>query len=591
MGSLQVGISAGLFFVIFLWGFGFVWQSALAIGLTLARSSTAIVLTYLNEKNKMSTPAGQSAFAVLLFQDIAVIPMLAIFPMLAIVAVDAVNPDNSPTLVEENPHSLMMQQNEFDLLNLYQESNEDVKDPHEVVNGSLDSVTDTHDKTQTQSQTSEAAHPEGSAFSKWLKHQAGWLQALISIGVVLSIVVIAHFVLRYVFRYIAKSGLREMFTVCALFIVIGIAFIMGEIGISAALGTFLAGVVLAESEYRHQLETDIEPFKGLLLGLFFITVGASMDFSYILTQPGYIAGVTALVIGIKMLVLYSIGRVFKLSFTQNKLFFFSLAQAGEFAFVLFSFATANNILTQDQSSPLVLIVALTMMLTPLMLIVYERYFAADNSVQTHRQPDTIEEENNVVVAGFGRMGQIVVRLLHANGYSTTIIEQDADHIEMVKKYDYKAYYGDAANIDLLHSAGLAKAKLFVITIDDKDAVRDIVKAVKSHYPNLKIVARVRGRIEAFELINLGVQNPVRETFSSAVDMAVQSLEVLGFRKHQAYKLGEKFKVVDEKSVKTMAVGYGEDETALVKLAQDARIQLEVLLKREIEENKGTDKDW
>jgi len=502
--------------------------------------------------------------------------MLAIFPMLAIVAVDAVNPSDTHSIVAEaTPHSLMVEQNEASLINLYQDA----------------SYVDDASHVDDTSHGSASAHPEGSAFSKWLKHQAGWLQALISIGVVLSIVVIAHFVLRYVFRFIAKSGLREMFTVCALFIVIGIAFVMGEIGISAALGTFLAGVVLAESEYRHQLETDIEPFKGLLLGLFFITVGASMDFSYLLTQPGYIAGVTALVIGLKMLVLYAIGKVFKLSFTQNKLFFFSLAQAGEFAFVLFSFATANNILTQDESSPLVLIVALTMMLTPLMLIVYERFFTADNRVQTHREPDTIKEESSVIVAGFGRMGQVVVRLLHANGYSTTIIEQDADHIEMVKKYGYKAYYGDAANIDLLHSAGIAKAKLFVIAIDDKSAVREIVSAVKSHYPNLKIVARVQGRIEALELINLGVENPVRETFSSAVDMAVQSLEVLGFRKHQAYKLGEKFKVVDEKSVKNMAADYQEDESVLVKLAQNAREQLEALLQREIEESKGTDKDW
>ncbi|BCE00479.1 monovalent cation:proton antiporter-2 (CPA2) family protein [Marinicellulosiphila megalodicopiae] len=517
LGGLQVGLSSAIFYGIFHYGFNYSWQAATAISLTLSLSSTAIVLQYLNEKKLLSSIAGQSSFSVLLFQDIAVIPILAIFPLLAIAGLH----------------------------------NESVDD---------------HASTGL--------------------HLTGWLKAIVSISVIAAIVFVSRFILNPLFRMIAKSELREMFTVCALMIVVAIAFVMDLIGLSAALGTFIAGVVLADSEYRHQLEVDIEPFKGLLLGLFFISVGASMNFDVLINQPIFVLGITLLVLIVKMVVLFSIGKLFKLPQSQNRLFYFCLAQAGEFAFVLFSFANQNNVLSVEQTNPFVLVVALTMLITPFMLMAYERFFAANNNIQTNdRVHDRVDESNPVVVIGFGRVGQIIVRLLHANGYGTTILERDPDHIEMVKKYGYKAYYGDATHTDLLHSAGIEQAKLLVIALNSLDKSLKIIEYVRKHNPDIKILVRCRGRFEAYELIKAGIDNPYRETFSSSIEMANEALTSLGMSERSAKKICTKFKEIDIEFVHQMAEEYDqENNDVFIEKARTNREQLDIILKKTLDDH-------
>ena len=379
LGGLQVLGTAIVVGLVGLW-LGLPWKSALAVGLTLAMSSTAIVLQSLSERGLMKTPGGEAAFAVLLFQDIAIIPILALMPLLAIDA-------NAQTTT------------------------------HAGVIGSL----------------------------------PGWEQALLVVAAVTAIVFAGRFLLRPFFRYIARTRLREMFTATALFIVVGIALLMQKLGLSPALGTFVAGVVLAESEYRVQLEADIEPFKGLLLGLFFISVGASIDFSLIAHRPGTIALIVAALLALKFVVLLALGRVFKLKAGEGMLFAFALAQGGEFAFVLFSFATQNAVLPAEIANLLVASVALSMAVAPILLMIEEKFVRPRfQKCEPERPFDQIDEHDNpVILAGFGRFGHIVGRLLRANGFGTTVLDHDADQVEMLGRFGMKSFYGDASRLDLL----------------------------------------------------------------------------------------------------------------------------------------------
>jgi glutathione-regulated potassium-efflux system ancillary protein KefC len=385
MGGLQVGVTMVVIGGIAI-AFGQTWQVGLALGMTLSLSSTAIVLQSLNEKGLMKTEGGQSSFAVLLFQDIAVIPMLAIFPLLAMG--DAVG-------------------------------------GHDDGHGSL------------------------------IAHLPGWQQGLVVIALVASIVVVGRVLMRPVFRFIAGTRLREAFTATALLLVIGIALAMSACGLSPALGTFVAGVVLADSEYRHELESNVEPFKGLLLGLFFIAVGASIDFNLFGEQPGTIAGLVGGLVVLKFVILFVLGMVFKLPTSQNFLFSFALAEAGEFGFVLFSFATQNQVLPPDLANVMIVVVALSMLIAPLLMIINEKLvqprFA---STGPKREMDAMDEENEVIIAGFGRFGNVVGRLLKAQGIGTTVLDLDAEQIETLRHFGLKVFYGDAGRLDLLHSAGI-----------------------------------------------------------------------------------------------------------------------------------------
>lgn len=459
------------------------WQVSIAIGMTLAMSSTAIVIQSLNERGLLRTDGGQGAFAILLFQDIAVIPMLALMPLLA----------TYPTVVSGDGHHASL-----------------------------------------------------------ISELAGWQQALIVLGLMTAIVFLGRVLIRPIFRFIAATRLREIFTATALLLVIGIALAMQSVGLSAALGTFVAGVVLADSEYRHELESDIEPFKGLLLGLFFIAVGASIDFNLVTADPGLIASLVAGLIVIKFCVLILAGRVFKIVWSQNFLLSFSLAQGGEFAFVLFSFATQNGVLDGATAGPMVVAVALSMAVTPLLMILNESLvqprFASSSS---QREPDTIDEENAVIIAGFGRFGHIVGRLLKANGVGTTVLDLDPEQIETLRQFGLKVFYGDAGRPDLLHQAGAERARLLILAIDDPEKATAIATEVRHRYPNLRVLARAESLLHAYDLRKVGVDDVFRETLDTAITMGTEALKSLGFRAYQAHRAAELFRKENEAATKEL----------------------------------------
>jgi monovalent cation:proton antiporter-2 (CPA2) family protein len=498
LGGAQVVCTAAVVAVIAA-AVGLSWQVAVTIGFIIAMSSTAIVLQLLNEKGIMRTAGGRASFSVLLFQDIAVIPILALLPLLATFPPAA------------------------------------------------------------------AAHATHSA----IEHLAAWQAAIVVLAAVAAVIVAGRFLLRPVFRYIAATELREMFTATALLLVVGIALLMQHVGLSPALGAFLAGVVLADSEYRHQLETDIEPFKGLLLGLFFISVGAGIDFNLISGQPTTVALMVAAVLVLKFAVLLAISRYSRLEPTQRYLFAFALAQGGEFAFVLCSFAVQNGVLPPDISNLLVASVALTMAAAPVLFTINDRLvqprFA---SVLPEREPDDIDERDNpVIVAGVGRFGHIVARLLRLNGFGTTVLDHDAEQVETLGRFGIKSYYGDATRLDLLRTAGAGRAKLFVIAIDHEEQALRIVDLVHEHFPKLRILARATSRQHAYELLRRGVHDVYRETFGSAVDLSVDALQALGMPQQRALRAAQIFREHDNASVREMAQIDSDDMKRYVSLAR------------------------
>lgn len=492
LGGLQVVGTAIVLGLVAVW-IGFPWKASMAVGLILSMSSTAIVLQSLGERGLLKTPGGEASFAVLLFQDIAIIPIIAALPLLA-----------------------------------------------------------------GTSATAETDHRAGTGIMATLP---AWAQASVVVGAVAIIVLAGRFVLRPFFRYIAATKLREMFTATALFLVVGIALLMQKLGLSPALGTFIAGVVLAESEYRVQLEADIEPFKGLLLGLFFISVGASIDFSLIARQPGTIALIVFGLLALKFGVLLSLSRLFKLRRAEGFLFAFALAQGGEFAFVLFSFATQNAVLPADLANLLVASVALSMALAPVLLTINDKLVRPlFQKCEPERPPDEIDEHDNpVILAGFGRFGHIIGRLLRANGFGTTVLDHDADQVETLGKYGMKSFYGDASRLDLLQAAGAARAKLFVLAIDDEAKALQIIQTIRQEFPGLKILARATSRQHAYEILRLGVDQVYRETLGSALDLSIDALRELGMDERRARRAAEIFRKHDEASVREMAKLPDDDE--------------------------------
>ncbi|MGI9088378.1 MAG: monovalent cation:proton antiporter-2 (CPA2) family protein [Chthoniobacterales bacterium] len=397
----------------------------------------------------------------------------------------------------------------------------------------------------------------------------GWQHALLVLAAIAAVIGGGRFLLRPFFRYIAATHLREMFTVTALLLVVGIALLMQRVGLSPALGAFLAGVVLAESEYRHQLETDIEPFKGLLLGLFFISVGAGIDFQLIASRPSVVAlGVVGMLV-LKLLVLLGASRLSRLEPTQRYLFAFALAQGGEFAFVLCSFATQNGVLPAEMANLLVAIVALTMAAAPLLMTINERLVQPRfSSVLPTREPDEIDEHDNpVILAGVGRFGHIVARLLRANGFGTTLLDSDPEQVDTLLRFGLKSFYGDATRLDLLRTAGAERARIFIIAIDNEEKALDLVDLVHENFPHLHILARAASRQHAYELLRRGVTDVYRETFGSALDLSVGALGVLGMEPARAQRAAQIFREHDEASVREMAKldAEGEEYVSMARL--------------------------
>ena len=500
LGGLQVAITTSAIAGIAIL-FGLQWQTAVAVGMTLALSSTAIVLQSLNEKGLMSTEGGQSSFSVLLFQDVAVIPMLALLPLLAVGFPNA---------------------------------------------GPVDA----------------AADPDG---------LVGWRQALLVVGAVVGIIVVGRFVMRPVFRFIAQTRLRDIFTATALLLVIGIALLMQFAGLSPALGTFLAGVVLAESEYRHELESNIEPFKGLLLGLFFISVGASIDFGLIFDQPLLIAGLVIGLVALKFVLLLGLARLFRMARNDGFLFAFALAQGGEFGFVLLSFGTQSQVFDSEIANPLVAVVALSMAITPLLLILHERVIAPRlKHPEIEPEPDDIQPgDNPVIIAGFGRFGMTVGRLLIANGVQPTVLDHDVRQIESLRRFGFKVFYGDASRPDLLEAAGCGNAKLLIVAVDDTDKAVEIVEAARAHFPNIRILARAYDRRHAYEFFDRGVDDVFRETQGTAIELGETALAALGYRAYRAHRSARAFKHHDERTLRDLAEVWHDEQTYILRSQQRA----------------------
>ena len=506
LGGLQVVLTSAAFTAIGC-ALGYSWQTSLAVGMALSLSSTALVLQVLKETNLMNTAMGETAFAVLLFQDIAVIPILVIMPLLAIEG---------------------------------------------------EAITSAH--------------------SSLINDFPGWLQAVIVASVIATVIVAGRYLSRHLFREIAKTRLREVFTALSLALVVGITLLMQMVGVSPALGTFVAGVVLANSEYRHTLETDIEPFKGLLLGLFFISVGMGMDFGLFADSPLQVGLAVCLLMLSKSLVLFALGKLFKLNNLNNLGFAFALAQGGEFAFVLFQFAAGLAILPEAQSKFLTLTVATSIAATPLLMLIYNRFIVPKfMSVLPEHNYDNINEANPIIIAGFGRFGQVIGRFLTAQGIKATVLEKDPDQIELLRKFGFKGHFGDASRLDLLHSAGASTAKLLIVAVDDPQTSVSIVKLAKAEFPHLTIFARAHNRRHAYELYKAGVDFYKREIFDSSLAMAEHIMVTLGNNPAEIHAKAERFKQYDETALKH-SFAFFDNEPELVNFARTQKAELERILK-------------
>ncbi|MFT5743943.1 MAG: CPA2 family monovalent cation:H+ antiporter-2 [Paracoccaceae bacterium] len=499
LGGGQVGLTTMAVMAVAM-ALGQPWTVALAIGLVLALSSTAIVLQTLNEKGLMKSDGGQSSFSVLLFQDIAVIPMLALIPLLAM-------PD--------------------------------------LMHATADAV----------------AHDTGSDHGPGLSLVAGlngWQTAAMTVGAIAAVILGGSFLTGPIFRFVAAAKLRELFVATALMMVVGIALLMSLVGLSPALGTFLAGVVLANSEYRHELESDIDPFKGLLLGLFFMTVGAGINFGLLSEKLVITLALTFGLIALKIIVLLILGRIFKLQGSDKWLFGLGLAQAGEFGFVLLSFTVANNVIPTGVADQLLLVVALSMLLTPLLFILHDRVIVPRYAQTDDRTADEIEEENHIIIAGHGRVGGLVRRMLESVGYGATVIDYSSKQIDMIAKFGFRAYYGDATRPDLLHSAGIDAAKIFVVAIDGKEQITELVQYVHHTHPHVHIIARAIDRNHVYDLYAAGCRDIIRETYDSSLRMGRSSLEALGLSRDKSDQVSVAFDAADRKSLVEVAEHYDPD---------------------------------
>jgi monovalent cation:proton antiporter-2 (CPA2) family protein len=473
--------------------FGVGWRTALAAGLILAMSSTAIVLQGLEEKDLRKGPVGEVSFGVLLFQDLAVIPLFALIPLLGA----------SPA-------------------------------------------------------ASVAAAGQGASAVADLP---GWERALVVVAAVAVVVVGGRYLTRPLFRFIAATRLREIFTASALLLVVAVATLMEAVGLSPALGAFLSGVVLAESEFRRELETDIEPFRGLLLGLFFITVGAGMDIGMVVDRPLLIVGLVVGLMALKAAAMYAAGRLFRVSPRTAATAGIALAQGGEFAFVLLGFAQGVRVLDAGTVRLLTAVVAVSMAATPLVFAAYERLVLS--RAQPHDEPERLpfdERAPDAIIAGFGRFGQIATRMLVANDFRVVLLDSNPDQIDLVRRFGgWRVHYGDASRLDLLRTAGAEKAKLLVVAVDDRDKALEVVEAAKQTFPHLTVVARAYDRPHAYELLKRGADYVERETYESALNLGRQALVRLGFGERRALKAAVLFREHDAALFRELQESYGQED--------------------------------
>ncbi|WP_318474992.1 glutathione-regulated potassium-efflux system protein KefB [Photobacterium leiognathi] len=484
------------------------WRDAAVIGMGLALSSTAIALRVIEEQQLSGSDTGKSGFAVLLFQDIAVIPMLALLPALA-----------------------------------------------------------------------------GGEGGSW--NDAVWM-----LGGIALLLVGGHFLLRPLFRYVVMSGVRELFNVAALLLVLGIALIMQAFGLSMALGAFLAGVLLAESEYRHELEIAIEPFKGLLLGLFFISVGMAVNLGLLWQYPLQILAAVLALVTVKGGVLYLLARIFGVREKSRSQMAAILSQGGEFAFVLFTAARTEGLLDGQLLAFLLVVVSLSMMTTPLVLTLQNRWYVRGFQADVEPEPETdvVDRSPQVIITGFGRFGQVIGRLLFSNKIKVTILERDPSQIQFLRKFGYKVFYGDATQLDLLRSAGADKAEAIIICTDAPTEVMEVVALCQQHFPHLKILARARSRVEAHQLLSQGVECFSRETFAGALDLGRQALISLGMHPYKAKRAEAHFRKIDTQALRDLLPQHSE-EVNLASRQKEARKELEEIFDREMRGEQERHHGW
>jgi glutathione-regulated potassium-efflux system ancillary protein KefC len=498
LGFAQVVLCIGAAFALFYY-FGLPWEGCLVAAMGFAMSSTAIGLASLEERRLLHTAGGKSSFAVLLFQDLSVIPILFTMTLLA-----------------------------------------------------------RHGDTGID-----------------------WFKAAKAIGVIALIIVASRTIVRPMMRIVARTNMREIFIAFSLLLVLAVSLAVQSVGLSMALGTFLAGVLLADSEFRYQLQSDIEPAKGLFLGLFFIAVGMSLDLSLIAKEPWTIFGFTLLAILLKALILYVLALMFGLRNRDALLFTIGLAQVGEFAFVIYGIGQANQLLRPEGFNLLNTIVVVSMLSTPILFALFARWRA-------RREPDKddepIESPETVIIAGVGRFGQVVMRILFARGVRAVLIDKDPDQLQFLRERGWKCYYGDATHLPLLEQAGIGKARLFVIAINDPQAARFISSRVHENYPELPIVVRARGRPDAYELRDIGLR-PIRETFHSALEGARQALIALGESTAIATRAVRRFQAHDEELLERLRP-IRNDQKTLLSLTAQARQDLETLLTAEMDKEEG-----
>ena len=504
-GSAQVlGCTAVIFLAA--WAFGVGWNIALVAALGLALSSTAISLQVMGERNLLPTSSGQAGFSILLFQDVAAIPILALLPLLGGVA--ASNQAHTPY------------------------------------------------------------------------HQA--LEAIKIIAIIGGIIVGGRLLLRPVLRWIANSKTPEIFTAAALLLVVGIAGLMQLVGLSMALGAFLAGVLLAESEYRRELETDIEPFKGLLLGLFFIAVGMCIDFGALMRSPGVMALIVVGFLACKAAVIYGLAKAMKLPLQERPVFTLLLAQGGEFAFVVFQAAVGSKVFSAETASLLIGGVAVSMLLSPLLLVLFDKYLLPRFAVhRTDLEELSEPQEAPVIICGFGRYGQIVGRMVNLQGIQATVLDHDADTIDAVRAFGFRVHYGDATRLDLLRTAGAASAKVIVVAVDGIDQSLKIVDMVQEHFPHLSIVARARNVTHLYQLRDRNVPAIERELFDASMRSARSVLEALGWPAHEARQSAMRFRQMNLDLTEQIYPHY-KDRARLISASKQGRNQLAEQIARERE---------
>ncbi len=525
MGSIQLVFTSLLIFALMM-VLGLAWQVSLAVALAFAMSSTAIVLQTIKEKGLSGTASGQASFSVLLFQDIMVIPILAILPLIAVRGL------------------------------------------------------------------TESRHIDSSLIG----NLPGWMQGIAFFGAIALIFFGGRYLFVPLLRIVARTGLRELFTASSLLLVVSVALLMQAIGLSPALGTFMAGVVLASSEYRHELESDLDPFKGLLLGLFFIGVGASINFELIGSKPFLISGLVAGVMVIKFAILLATGKIFKVSSDQNLLFAFALSQVGEFAFVLLSFSNQLNIIDREWMDIMMAVTAITMTITPLLLLLNERiidpkFGVMEKSDMDKNADSEIEEHQPVIIAGFGHFGSTIGRFLRANGVEAIILDHDSDRVSLLRKMGFRVYYGDATRLDLLQAAGAGKAKILIAAIDSPEINQELIATARKNFPHLHIMARAKSRMDAYELIDMGLSDIYRESLHTSVKLAVDVLGKLGHRSYTATRQGQKFLQYDEAALKEMAEHRHDMKQYVLKARETFKLQEELLAKDIAIETGENDHSW